>query len=40
MTPIDWATRPLKKYADFSGRARVRNIGGSICLSSSSILSG
>ena len=21
MTPIDWATRPLKKYADFSGRA-------------------
>ena len=22
MTPIDWATRPLKKYADFTGRAR------------------
>ena len=21
MTPIDWATRPLKKYADFTGRA-------------------
>jgi len=21
MSPIDWATRPLKKYADFSGRA-------------------
>ena len=21
MTPIDWATLPLKKYADFSGRA-------------------
>ncbi len=21
MTPMDWATRPLKKYADFSGRA-------------------
>ena len=21
MTPIDWATRPLKKYAGFSGRA-------------------
>jgi uncharacterized membrane protein YhaH (DUF805 family) len=21
MTPIEWATRPLKKYADFSGRA-------------------
>jgi uncharacterized membrane protein YhaH (DUF805 family) len=21
MTPIDWAMRPLKKYADFSGRA-------------------
>jgi uncharacterized membrane protein YhaH (DUF805 family) len=21
MTPIDWALRPLKKYADFSGRA-------------------
>ena len=21
MSPLDWATRPLKKYADFSGRA-------------------
>ena len=21
MSPIDWATRPLKKYADFTGRA-------------------
>ena len=21
MSPVDWATRPLKKYADFSGRA-------------------
>jgi len=21
MTPVDWATRPLKKYADFTGRA-------------------
>ena len=21
MTPIDWATRPLKRYANFSGRA-------------------
>lgn len=21
MSPMDWATRPLKKYADFSGRA-------------------
>jgi uncharacterized membrane protein YhaH (DUF805 family) len=21
MTPIDWAKRPLQKYADFSGRA-------------------
>ena len=21
MSPIDWATRPLKKFADFSGRA-------------------
>ncbi|HEY5457893.1 MAG TPA: DUF805 domain-containing protein [Sphingomicrobium sp.] len=21
MTPIDWATRPLQKYADFTGRA-------------------
>ena len=21
MSPIDWATRPFKKYADFSGRA-------------------
>ena len=21
MTPIDWATRPLKKYAEFTGRA-------------------
>jgi len=21
MSPVDWATRPLKKYADFTGRA-------------------
>ena len=21
MTPIDWAKRPIQKYADFSGRA-------------------
>ena len=21
MSPLDWATRPLRKYADFSGRA-------------------
>ena len=21
MTPVDWAKRPLQKYADFSGRA-------------------
>jgi hypothetical protein len=21
MTPIDWAVRPLKRFADFSGRA-------------------